>query len=206
MKSFLDDIVALDPTIKPIYTPELTQEKGVTLLRASDNLNQVLIDNGETRLFMFNRRPLKTSETLGKRIHTPILKDTGTSSGICFKAVFGELDIAYAFSSPNFEDIEEWEVNNILKAGVRGVGSTTLDLSAFGLGDFTYNTSWKDLEDLTVESNNRYHKLITSTVTLRGTFMSLVGEGKLISSIQLQIKDFGDMTGMTDLSTANIVP
>lgn len=180
IKKLQDEIAAKYPSYKQVYDPALAYDSATKLLRGQNSIKK-LIDK-ENPLFAFNRSVLRYHPNLGSRgTTTAIVKDLDLTTGLEYKAAVGEFDFRFAFASPNFQVIEEFEMDYITKMGINSI--KVLDVEIPGLQKFPYVLQWHDFEDVVVEYENYFAKTLTASVTIQGIFIVIKGETNLIREI-----------------------
>lgn len=192
LQQFIDELILKEPTLKHVTSTDLSYEQGITYLRADNNLKNTLKNFGEVPVLIWNRSPLRASSKLGKRTFRPLERMPGGDTALCMKIVYGEFDFRYAYAHPDMFHIETFEINHILKQGLRVVEEFSLDLASYGLESLPYIAEWGDLEDLQIQSEGIYHKMITGNVMIQGWFLSVIGESPVILEINTAISNFNN--------------
>lgn len=188
LKAFSDKIKIKAPYVKVVFCPELTLEKGIRLLRAGNEQEDVAVDFGEAPLFMFNRSVIRPSQL--PRVHRALKVDEVNYDAKEYKAVYGEFDLRYVLSSPDSGEVEAFEVDYLARDGVCDITEFDVDLTAYDLGQFTYTSEWQLLEDLRVESEGNYFKALSGSTIIRGYFFAFVGVSPVIQQINVDVKDW----------------
>jgi len=186
-----------------VYNPELSYDEGVKYLRAGVDFNDVITDAGEAPVFMFNRSALRRAEMIGRRWNAkPMVRDNDAGTAQEYRSGFAEFEMRFLFVTRDFRVLEEFEMGYVIGEGVKDIKQFDVDMSDFGLNDFTYLTSWKPLEEIQVMVEAKSYAGIAGSVVIKGQFLLQRGTIKMIKQIDLKMKDWADF----DLKSISIVP
>jgi len=186
-----------------VYNPELSYDEGVKYLRAGVDFNDVITDAGEAPVFMFNRSALRRAEMIGRRWNAkPMVRDNDAGTAQEYRSSFAEFEMRFLFVTRDFRVLEEFEMGYVIGEGVKDIKQFDVDMSDFGLNDFTYLTSWKPLEEIQVMVEAKSYAGIAGSVVIKGQFLLQRGTIKMIKQIDLKMKDWADF----DLKSISIVP
>lgn len=203
MKELTTQMALKHPNMKKVYNPELSYDEGVKYLRAGVDFNDIVSNAGETPIFMFNRSALRRTEQIGRRFDAkPIVRDVDAGTAQEYRSGFCEFEMRFLYITSDFRVLEEFEMGYVVGEGVKDIKDFEVDLSDFGIGNFTYLTSWKPLEEIQVGVEGSSYTGIAGTVTIKGNFIVLRSEVKMIKQIDLTTKDWLG----ADLSLVSIVP
>lgn len=203
MKGLTDQMLLRHPNMKRVYNPELSYDEGVKYLRAGTDFNDIVNNAGETPIFMFNRSALRRTESVGRRWNVkPVERDTVIGTAQEYRSGFGEFEMRFLYLTQDFRVLEAFEMGYVVGEGVKDIKDFEIDLSDYGIGDFKYFTSWKPLEEIQVSVEGKSYTGISGMVTIKGNFLLLRGEVKIIKQIDLLIKDWDNF----DLTSVSILP
>lgn len=203
LKELTTQIATKVPDMKKVYNPELTYDEGIKLLRGNVDFEELISNAGETPIFMFNRTALKRTETFGRRMkQAPVVKDNDAGTAKEYKSDFLEFEFRFLYVTPSLRNLEQFEMGYMVGDGIKDLKDFELDLTEFSIDPFKYQVDWKPLEDIQVMVQDKYYKGLGGFAKVSGNFLIETGSTKLITEINLLVKDWLDVT----LDTIQIVP
>jgi hypothetical protein len=191
LKSIIDTIKTRYPELKYVYDENLEYKTSVEKLRMRHLIQSTTSD--AFPLFSF-RRTVLHPYTYFKRptnIQMVDLSDPFQGFADLIRTSYGTYDLEFNIYHPDMDWIEAFEVDYLMWQGLKSIREVTVPFPA-GLGDFTYQTVWDDLNDLRVNVPEQYYKAVSGTVHVRGWFMSLLAppeENKVIKEVWLRIRN-----------------
>lgn len=160
--------------IKFQLDPSLTYDSAIKRLRATESLKEVITDNGETPLFVFNRSPLQYHPDLGRKAVTRMLdRDTEAGTADVYKVVYARTEIRFVLIHPDFREIEKLEIEYLMREGIKSISSFELVIPTVSPDPWKYTLQWQDLEELQIETEGVFFVGLTGSVILEGNFIYL---------------------------------
>lgn len=187
IKELLNEMRTKVPNMKATFDPGLSYESGTKLLRSANRLKSRKQEHFPQ--ILWNRSVLRYDERMGKRgIHKAVVRDVDTFSAAEYRAALGEFDFRFAFVSPNMSTIENFEIMYFGKESFKNLYTTSINVP--GLEEpLTYHLNWGDLEDVVMDNDQWFIKLITGMCTITGLFLTLRSQAdlKLVETIYFDI-------------------
>ena len=175
------------PNIPVIYVNELGFEEAMKSLLADANYSGTQF-NELVPFFAYNRTVMINSEDrhLGNRAKGKT-GCVGLSDGQIanYSMTMGEFDIQFIYASNNIQLSEQFEVVYNSDEGITGSKELTVDLEE--LGEFKYFLEYQDLQDLNINFEDTYYKLIIGSVKVRGFYFTFRSTSGIIKEINQRI-------------------
>jgi len=191
LKAVMDDVKIKYPDLKVVYDENLDYATSVEKLRMR-HLIQDTTSNAFP-LFSFRRTVLHPYDKFKRatNIQGVDFRDPDRGFAELIRTSYGTYDIEFNVYHPDMDWIEAFEVDYIMWQGLKNIRYVTVSFPA-GLGDFTYQTVWDDLNDLRINVPSQYYKAVSGIAHVHGWFMSLLtppDTNNVIKEIWLRIRD-----------------
>ncbi|QIG71460.1 hypothetical protein EVB32_348 [Rhizobium phage RHph_TM39] len=169
-----------------VYDPELTFSRSASLSRMDKNYNEKDSERKTLPLLAYNRSVLR-NEQLGSRTQRLAYNRIGTTDDAkSLRIADCNFDFRFLYVSKDMAEIERFEIMYCSQESLNENIQLDVDVGEYGV--WPYYITWNyPLEDMVLNMDGTAYKSLTGSCTIRGRFLSFIGDTPLINEIRSNI-------------------